>query len=226
MRRKMRWNLKSSMFENQRNCWPSELHGGSLFRTFNSYSISMMGYVTAVLAFVCSKLPAREASSFCDFWQLTSCDFTAFFSFLTRANPCFFEMCLIRIAIVNMCPNMINFGAVDFSECRSEYVISFCWCSVEYAILTGLIFTWWRMIKKICKSHQSSSKVEFAITNNESCMVIWKQLFTTYFSRKKKKDVISIWNIQWLCNFFRITLTTCPKSSARMICFKRVFSTT
>ena len=31
------------------------------------HSISMAGYVTAVLAFVYGKLPAREASSFCDF---------------------------------------------------------------------------------------------------------------------------------------------------------------
>ena len=41
----------------------------------------MAGYVTAILAFVCSNLPAQEASSFCDFWKLTSCDFTSFFSF-------------------------------------------------------------------------------------------------------------------------------------------------
>ena len=31
------------------------------------YSISIVGYVNAVSAFVCFKLPAREASSVCDF---------------------------------------------------------------------------------------------------------------------------------------------------------------
>ena len=31
------------------------------------HSISMAGYVNAVPAFVCIELPAREASSFCDF---------------------------------------------------------------------------------------------------------------------------------------------------------------
>ena len=36
----------------------------------------MAGYVNAVPAFVCFELPAREASSFCDFLKLTSCDFT------------------------------------------------------------------------------------------------------------------------------------------------------
>ena len=31
------------------------------------HSISMVGYTNAVPAFVCFELPAREASSFCDF---------------------------------------------------------------------------------------------------------------------------------------------------------------
>ena len=46
----------------------------------------MAGYVTAAPAFVCGKPGAREASSFCDFWKMTSCDFTAFFFILTQAN--------------------------------------------------------------------------------------------------------------------------------------------
>ena len=32
----------------------------------------MAGYVNAVRAIVCFELPALEASSFCDFWKLTS----------------------------------------------------------------------------------------------------------------------------------------------------------
>ena len=54
------------------------------------HSISKAGYVTAVLAIVCTELRAREASSFCDFWQMTSCDFTLFYSFLTQAIMIFF----------------------------------------------------------------------------------------------------------------------------------------
>ena len=50
------------------------------------HSISKAGYVTAVLAIVRTELRAREASSFCDFWKITSCDFTLFCSFLTQAN--------------------------------------------------------------------------------------------------------------------------------------------
>ena len=34
---------------------------------YSEHSISMAGYVNAVLAFVCFELPAREASRFCDF---------------------------------------------------------------------------------------------------------------------------------------------------------------
>ena len=50
------------------------------------HSISMAGYVTVILAFVRAALSAREASSFCDFWKMTSYNFTAFYSFLTKAN--------------------------------------------------------------------------------------------------------------------------------------------
>ena len=39
-------------------------------------------------------------------------------------------MCLLRINLPNLCPNMNNFDVVDFSECHSEEVISFFWRSV------------------------------------------------------------------------------------------------
>ena len=45
------------------------------------HSISKAGYVTTVLAIVRTELRAQEASSFCDFWKITSCDFTLFYSF-------------------------------------------------------------------------------------------------------------------------------------------------
>ena len=46
----------------------------------------MAGYVNAVSAFVCFELPAREASSVCDFWKLTPCDFIAFISSMIEVN--------------------------------------------------------------------------------------------------------------------------------------------
>ena len=42
-RRKMQLNHERSFFKNHRNCSPSELHGGGLFRTFNSYSFKFNG---------------------------------------------------------------------------------------------------------------------------------------------------------------------------------------
>ena len=40
-----------------------------------------------------------------------------------------------------LCPNMINYDAVDFSECRSEEVISFMCCSV------GM---WYLLLNTVC----------------------------------------------------------------------------
>ena len=90
----------------------------------------MAGYVNTVRAIVCSELPAREASNFWDFWKLISCDFIPFISSLIEIKLLFFYMCLLRINLPNMCPNMNHFDAVDFSECHSEEVISFFWRSV------------------------------------------------------------------------------------------------
>ena len=41
-------------------------------------------------------------------------------------------MCLLRINLHNLCPNMIHVDALDFSEWHSEEVISFFWRSVYY----------------------------------------------------------------------------------------------
>ena len=40
---------------------------------------------------------------------------------------------LNKVIIAILCPNMINFDALDFIECRLEEVISFFWCSVYVA---------------------------------------------------------------------------------------------
>ena len=52
----------------------------------------MAGYVNAVWAILCFELPALEASSFCDFWKLTSCDFIAFISTFIEVNLIFFDV--------------------------------------------------------------------------------------------------------------------------------------
>ena len=57
-----------------------------------AHLISKAGYVTAVLAIVLTELCARKASSFCDFFLMTSCDFTLFYYFFTQANVFFLDV--------------------------------------------------------------------------------------------------------------------------------------
>ena len=56
------------------------------------HSTSKAGYVTTGLAIVRTELRAREASSFCDIWKMTSCDFTLFYSFLNESNIFFYVL--------------------------------------------------------------------------------------------------------------------------------------
>ena len=58
-----------------------------------------------------------------------------FLLFETRIS-CVFLIFLLRSIKAYLCPNMINFDAVDFSECHPEEVISFFWRSVyDFKIL-------------------------------------------------------------------------------------------
>ena len=133
----MRLNHERSFFENRRYCSPSELWANFTDVAYSKHSIaihsiSMAGCVNAVRAIVCFELPARKASSFCDFWKLTSCDFIAFISTFLEVNF-FFVVVLIKEKFKhNLCPNMNHFDATDFSECHSEEVISFFWRSVYW----------------------------------------------------------------------------------------------
>ena len=94
----------------------------------------MAGYVTAVPAFVCSNLPALEASNFGIFEKLFS-DLWFFLRLL-------FKMCLIRsIIIANLCPIMIPFISLGFSECRFREVIDVFCRSVYIDIYNGTSWT-------------------------------------------------------------------------------------
>ena len=46
-------------------------------------------------------------------------------------------MCILKINLPNLCPNMNHFDAMDFSECHSEEVISFFWCSVYKSLCSN-----------------------------------------------------------------------------------------
>ena len=74
---------------------------------------------------------ARSVSSFCDFRKITFRDLTAFSPFEVRKS-CVFQIFLLRSIKAYLCPNIINFDCVDFSERRPEEVVSFFWRSVYY----------------------------------------------------------------------------------------------
>ena len=84
--------LQKVIFQKSQNCSLRTSTKGRLLRTFNRYSFSFKGGLCnrrTVLAIVRTKLCAREASSFWDFWKVTSCDFTLVYSFLTHSNVWF-----------------------------------------------------------------------------------------------------------------------------------------
>ena len=86
---KMWWITKSKFSKKitEINCSLRTFRKGHLFRTFNSYSISMAGFVTIVLAFVC----ACEVSSLHDIKKITLCNFTALYRKSTSIRH--FEQC-------------------------------------------------------------------------------------------------------------------------------------
>ena len=96
---------------------------------YSEHSISKAGYVIAVLAIVRTELGAREVSSFCDFWKMTSCECTLFYSFSTQGNVIFFDVLGKEYYIADLCP-ILHFNALDFNVCRSEEVIRLFWRSV------------------------------------------------------------------------------------------------
>ena len=71
---------------------------------------------------------ARWVSSFCDFRKITFGDLTAFCFFWWEKILCFSD--ILKSIQAYLCPNIINFDSMDFSERRPEKVISFFWRSV------------------------------------------------------------------------------------------------
>ena len=105
----------------------SELHGGSLFRIFNSYLFNFNGGLRIRRTGYCLlRTSSPRGKQFLWFLNIDLLRFHRIYLLSDWSN--FFFMCLLRINLLNLCPN--NFDAVDFSECHSEEVISFFWRSV------------------------------------------------------------------------------------------------
>ena len=65
-------------------------------------------------------------------------------------KSCVFQIFLLRNIKAYLCPNIIYFDAVDFSERRPEEVISFFWRSVYYQlhlpVQRVILSLWWRLV--------------------------------------------------------------------------------
>ena len=112
------------------------------------------------------------------------------------------KMYLIRSAKANLCPNMIHFDGLDFSECHAEEVTSFFWCSLYFAMralickkyIIHLINSWnfniiWDNIQKdntnrlLTYAYQYNSKVLMCVLCNitnfimkKHCIQLWEKL--------------------------------------------------
>ena len=65
-------------------------------------------------------------SSFCDFQKMTFRDLTRIFLLFDVRKSCVFQIFFILRSIkAYLCPNIINFDSVDFSERRPEEVMFF-----------------------------------------------------------------------------------------------------
>ena len=135
--RKISWNCKRSFFKNHRNCSLRTSTKGHLFRTFNAYSFNFNGGLCNHRTGFCpcrAPWPGDEQL----LWFLKS-DLLWFHPILLlfdSTKHLLFEMSVVTSTVVKLCPNMIHFDAVEFSECRSEEVISLFWRSVYVYVLT------------------------------------------------------------------------------------------
>ena len=104
----------------------SELHGGSLFRTFNFNG----GLCKRRIGFCLLRTPSPRGTQFLWFLKIDPLRFHHIYLLYDWSKLFVFLMCILRINLPNLCPNMIHVDALDFSGWHSKEVISFFWRSV------------------------------------------------------------------------------------------------
>ena len=130
---KMWWNRNRSFKKYHRNCSLRTSTKGSLLRTFNGYSFNFNGGLCNCRTDFCPcRAPVAVRQAFSVSFEVTSCDFTPSYSFFDSTKHLPFEMCVVGTTIAKLCPNMIHFGALNFSERRSEEVMFLLTLSVQY----------------------------------------------------------------------------------------------
>ena len=102
----MQLNHERSFFENRRNCSPSELHGGGLFRTFNSYSFNFnSGLRKRRTGYCLLRTPSPRGLQFLWFLKIDLLRFHRIYLHFDWSTLLFFLMCLIRINLPNVSKN-------------------------------------------------------------------------------------------------------------------------
>ena len=158
-KRKLWWNRKRSFFKNHRNCSLRTSTKGRPFWTFNSYSFNFNGGLCNRRTGFCpcqTLFPGRRAV-YVIFTKWPLAISLQFKPFWLKQTFAFFYMQLVRSTTANMCPIMSHFNALDFSECRSEEVISFFWRSV-YNFQIVLSGVWMGVRNWLCYIHWASKK--------------------------------------------------------------------
>ena len=100
---------------------------------YNSYSYSFNfngGLRKRRTGFCLLRTPIPKGKQFLWFLKIDLLQFHRIYLLFDWSKLLFFWVCLIRINLPNLCPNIIHVDAVDFSECHSKEVISFFWRSV------------------------------------------------------------------------------------------------
>ena len=100
----------------------------------NSYWILWLGRLRRAR----SELARWAVSAIFEKWHVV---IKPYFLLFEARISCVFLIFLLRSIKAYLCPNMINFDAVDFSERHPEEVISFFWRSV-YIVSTFSITPW------------------------------------------------------------------------------------
>ena len=111
-------NSQRVVFTNHRNCSLSELHKRQPIQNIICYSFNLNGRLcnhrTGIFLGHTTSPGGKQFLWFLK--KITFLNFSAFFSFLTRANFCSIHICLIRSTIHYLCANVINLDAVDFEN--------------------------------------------------------------------------------------------------------------
>ena len=129
----MRWNCKRSIFKNHRNCLPVQSRQKQVYGVYvtrhwnlmNSYWTFWIGCLSVELA-----QSSLGDEQFLRFSKNDLSWFNRIFLLFDKRKSGVFEIFLLRSIKAYLCPNIINFDIMDFSERRPEEVISFFWRSV------------------------------------------------------------------------------------------------